>query len=178
VSCRTAYFDDLRPELLRAPPDFEADDLRDEVVARLAAERPFAEDDFVPRLAEDFVPFDPRAGERDAELFASLLRAVGDLRAVEPLLECFVDELFLEDFLAPELFEGALPPPRAAARVLFALDLRDAADFFAPLLRALLPALFFELFEPEPPLLPPPSCLLTVAHARRSASSSDTPRLS
>jgi hypothetical protein len=31
---------------------------------------------------------------------------------------------------------------------------------------------------PEPPFLPPPSCLLTVAQARRSASRSDRPRSS
>src|SRR5215211_1494738 len=59
------------------------------------------------------------------------------------------------------------------------VPLLRAAAFFAPLfverlldpVRDLLAAL---RFEPEPPRLPPPSCLLTVAQARRSASSSDT----
>ena len=154
------YFDAFRPALLRAP-DFEPELLRDGEVARLAAERVFAPD-FVARFADDFAPV---------------------LRAVEALLERLVEEPFAADFLAPDRFDAALPP-RAAERELFAPDLRDAADFFAPLLRALLPALFFALllrallFEPEPPFLPPPSCLLTVAQARRSASSSDRPRSS
>jgi hypothetical protein len=68
---------------------------------------------------------------------------------------------------------------------LLLLDLLDA-DFLLelPLLELLLDLpedfeedpLFF--FEPDPPFFPPPSCLLTVAHARRSASLSDTPRFS
>jgi hypothetical protein len=154
-------------------------DLRDDVVARFAAERVFEAGDFAPRFAEDFVAFDPRAGEREAELFAPP-RAALDFRAVEPLLERFVEELFAEDFLAPELFDEELLLVLCAAdRVLFAPDLRDAADFLAPLLRDVpLLAAFLAPLEPEPPFLPPPSCLLTVAQARRSASSSDTPRLS
>jgi hypothetical protein len=129
--------------------------LRDAVEARFAADRPFVADFEPPRFVADLLVFDARADER------------------------FVDELLAEDFLAPELFDDALLPPRAADRVLFALDLRDAADFFAALLRDVrLLALFLAPFDPEPPFLPPPSCLLTVAQARRAASPSDTPRLS
>jgi hypothetical protein len=160
----------LRPPLLRAPRDFAPDVLREDVVARFAAERPFEADDFVPPFAEDLLAFEPRADER-AELFVPPPRVALDLRD-DDLLERFVDEPFAEDFLAPELFDEELRPPRAAERELFVLDLRDA-DFFAPLLRDC-----FAPFEPEPPLFPPPSCLLTVAQARRSASSSDTPRSS
>jgi hypothetical protein len=146
----------LRAELLRAPlVRFDPDDLRDAVEARFAAERDFDADLEPPRFVGDLRVFDPCADER------------------------FVDELFADDFLAPELFDEELLPPRAAERELFAPDLRAAVDFFAPLLRdVLLLALFLAAFEPEPPFLPPPSCLLTVAQARRSASSSGTPRLS
>jgi hypothetical protein len=104
-----------------------------------------------------------------------------------------VEELFAAErdfeaplFFAPVRFDPLFVPPRADERELFVVLLRDA-DFFAPPLLAALPELLVELLldffaalflDPEPPFLPPPSCLLTVAQARRSASSSDRPRLS
>jgi hypothetical protein len=140
---------------LRAPPDrFDPDALRDAVEALFAAERDF--EAFEPvllravvRFAADLLDFVPRAEERAAPFDPELF------------FELFVERL-LDEPLPAELFELAL--------------LRDAADFFAPPLRAVdFDALFL---APEPLLFPPPSCLLTVAHARRSASSSETPRLS
>jgi hypothetical protein len=152
------------PALLRAP-DFE--DLRDEVEERFAAERDFEAPLFFAPL-ERFDPpaFEPRAEER--ELF-------------EP--ELFVERFDDEPFEAP--FDPLFVPPRADERELFDALLR-AVDFLAPPLLALPELLLAPLldlfaalfFDPDPLRLPPPSCLLTVAQARRSASSSDTPRLS
>jgi hypothetical protein len=152
------------PALLRAP-DF--DDLRDEVEELFAAERDFEAPLFFAPARFDPPAFEPRAEER----------------------ELFEPELFVERF-DDELFDAAFDPlfdsPRADERELFDGLLRDA-DFFAPPLLTPLPELLLEplldflaalFFDPDPLLLPPPSCLLTVAQARRSASSSDTPRLS
>ena len=73
---------------------------------------------------------------------------------------------------------------RFAARVLAAFlaaaDL-DAAERFADAAPPLRPPFFADAFlvglpRPEPLFLPPPDAKLTVAQARRSASSSPTPR--
>ena len=86
--------------------------------------------------------------------------------------ECYLEPPFfapplrarvLADFFAETDFAAA---GRAAA----ALPPRSP-PFFAG-------ALFSALPRPDPLFLPPPEILLTVAHARRSASSSDAPRSS
>jgi hypothetical protein len=160
------------PELLRAP-DF--DDLRDEVDELFAAERVFEALLFRAPLARFDPLFDPLAFEPLAFEPRALERAL--------LLELLEPELFVEPF--DERFAPLFDPPRAAERELFVPPfdaLLRAVDFFAPLLLELLPELLLDFlaapFDPDPSRLPPPSCLLTVAQARRSASSSDTPRLS
>jgi len=139
-------------ELLRPDP---FDDLREVVEERFAAVRDLPALFFAPVARFDPPDFVPRA-EDFAELLAELFRPELLLRAEPARLLPAPDEVF-DDFFAP-LF---LAPPFAARL------LDPALDFFAAL-----------RFAPEPPRLPPPSCLLTVAQARRSASSSDTPRLS
>lgn len=86
-----------------------------------------------------------------------------DLRELERLL---VDDLLEEDFFEPPKdFLEALPDD------LLDEDLLDDADFDDLLLP-------LEPFFPLPDFLPPPNCLFTVAHARRSASFFETPRSS
>ena len=130
------------------------------LVFELRAEEPeFFVERFDDEAFDAFEPlFDPpRAEERELfdPLFDALLREAGFLA---PLLLVVFPELLPELLL---LLAGFLAPPFPE------LLLAPLADRFA--------ALFF---DPEPPRLPPPSCLLTVAQARRSASSSDKPRLS
>lgn len=75
-----------------------------------------------------------------------------------------VDDWFEEDFFADDFFEDDF-----FAVDFFADDLPDdVEDFLLPL----------EPLRPLPAFLPPPDCLFTVAHARRSASPFDTPRSS
>jgi hypothetical protein len=182
---------------LRAPVARFAEDLRDDVEADFAAERfvvlapPF-------RLAAGFlaalerapvfevVDLPPRAVERPA-LFepALLLRdAAGFFAAArlppaadEPLRAVRVELLFVERLLAA-LFEVAL----LRAPVFFA-EADRAAGRLAAAAPPFAPPLFDEAVvvfrpRPDPLFLPPPLSLLTVAQARRSASSSETPRVS
>jgi hypothetical protein len=67
------------------------------------------------------------------------------------------------NFFAAQLSLGGLVP----ALPLVAEESRSGASL--PLL------LEADFFRPEPLCFPPPSCLFTVAHARSSASVSDTP---
>ena len=67
------------------------------------------------------------------------------------------DDFFAEDFLAEAFFDDDFPDA----------DFFEEG-FFAPP----------EPLRPLPDFLPPPDCLFTVAHARRSASLSETPRSS
>jgi hypothetical protein len=182
---------------LRAPLERFADDLREEVAADFAAER-FV--DFAPvfRLAAGFFfaalerapeialwAVRPRADERAVELLEPALRvrdAAGFFAAArfapvpdEPLRPA----LFVAEPLREELFAAELL--RLAAVLLDSVDAeraaagRFAAAFFAPRFADVFVAF---LARPDPLFLPPPVSLLTVAQARRSASSSETPRLS
>ena len=103
------------------------------------------------------------------------------LDVLRPRLAVFRRRLAL--FPAPVRFLAVLFRVDFRRVVLLRADLRaPRALFFAVLFRppfdALLRLLFFLAlrFLPDPDLRPPPLCLFTVAHARRSASSSETPR--
>lgn len=148
--------------LLRPDP---FDDLREVVEERFAAVRDLPALFFAPVARFDPPDFVPRA-EDLAEDLAELFRPELLLRAAParllPAPDELFDERFAEDFFAPLFLAPLFLAPLFVARLL-----EPALDFFAAL-----------RFAPEPPRLPPPSCLLTVAQARRSASSSDTPRLS
>ncbi|MFC4728318.1 hypothetical protein [Coralloluteibacterium thermophilus] len=120
----------------------------------LLAEVP-PEDDFAAffpdeRLAEDL---------RDAAFFDAVFLAAG----------FFVVDVLAADFFAAVFFVVDVFAALFRALDFFAVDFfvaeRPDEDVRAPLL-------------PLPPALPPPSCLFTVAQARRSASSSGTPRSS
>lgn len=81
----------------------------------------------------------------------------------------FFDEPFFELlFFEPAFFE--LP---------FLVELFFVLLFLPPFLPPFLYGSLFSFWpRPEPLFLPPPLALLTVAHARRSASSSERPRFS
>jgi hypothetical protein len=108
-------------------------------------------------------------------------------RRVDPLVD-FRGVLPLFRLAPADVRLVALRPFRVEApfraEVPFRADVFRAVDDF---LRAdVLPVLFFRVpglaealrFRPDPDFFPPPSCLLTVAQARRSASSLPTPRSS
>lgn len=186
-------FDELRlVEPLRAVLDLRVD------VLRLVVEC-FAVD-FLPLELERFaVDLRPLELERFAvdlrplelERFAVDLRPLAldrfavDLRPL--VLDFFVpdEDLRVEvDFFLPVAEPDLLPLDFVALDDLLA-DLRRpvpvpfAFRVFAALRAELLRADFFALEDflvPEPPFfMPPPVCLFTVAHARRSASPSPTP---
>jgi hypothetical protein len=114
---------------------------------------------FVADLRVDFRAGDLRADDFRPDDF----RAV-DLRAEDFRAEDFRAEDFrAEDFRADDL--------RAVLRPFFAALFRPP---LRPPLRA--GALFTRLPRPDPDFLPPPVIALTVAHARDSASSLETPR--
>jgi len=96
-----------------------------------------------------------------------------DLRALDlrPVLLRPLDDLRLAD-LRPELF---LPLDDLRPEEDLVVRLRLAPPFRPPLRAG---ALFVLRPRPEPLFLPPPDDLFTVAQARRSASSFDTPRFS
>ncbi|MBK0014755.1 hypothetical protein, partial [Stenotrophomonas sp. S41] len=73
-----------------------------------------------------------------------------------------VADFFAGDFVVADFFAGALLAADFFVAVFF------AAAFFA--------GAFFAALRPLPLRLPPPSCLLTVAHAMRSAVLSLAPR--
>jgi hypothetical protein len=139
---------------------------RFEPVFFAAPERPavfFAELD--PRLAVVFLAVDPRFGV----VFL----------AVDPRFAVVFFAVFFALALAPPELPDAARLLRVVAAFFAALD-RLALDrlawlFLPPLLAD---AVFSFLPRPDPLFLPPPVCLLTVAHARFSASSSETPRFS
>ena len=129
---------------------------------------------------------DPPVVPREDDFFAAPLRPPDDLRAADLRPEDFFDAVFrpLADFFdaifrPPEdFFAARLRPPEED---FFDARLRpeDAPERPPPLdddLRARDDdELFFADLRPEPDLRPPPDSLLTVAQARDSASSSDTP---
>src|SRR5690606_31723268 len=144
------------------------------------------------RVAVFFVAFfaallrglDFRAAVLRAVFFAAVFRAVffaGLLRAAAVFFAAFFVAFRAVDFAALRLavffvafFAVFRAPPVAffavfrAPPVAFFAVAFFVADFFADLRAA--------DFLPEPDCLPPPSCLLTVAQAMRSAASSPRPR--
>jgi len=81
-----------------------------------------------------------------------------------------VDRLLLDVFVPEALLVDLLPVLLLFVEALL-LEPLEEPDFVLELA-------VLVLFRAEPLFLPPPSCLFTVAHARRSASFSESPRFS
>ncbi|HSL72189.1 MAG TPA: hypothetical protein VK864_18215, partial [Longimicrobiales bacterium] len=96
-----------------------------------------------------------------------------DFRTVVPRPDDLLVDLRAVDLRPDDLREADVLPVLRELLVRLVLRLRVAALLRPPLRDALR---LGRRPRPLPDFLPPPSSLLTVAHARRSASSSDTPR--
>ena len=166
----------MRPEDFRLPP--RAEPPEPPVLPR--------EDDFFAAPLRP--PDDLRAVDlRPEDFFDALLRPLEDFfDALLRPLEDFFDALLrpLEDFFdalfrPPEDFFAALLRPPEEDFFDARLRPEDAPELPPPLEDDLRPRdddeLFFADLRPEPDLRPPPDSLFTVAQARDSASSSDTP---